>query len=109
MGRRRPFGAIAAWSVRHARAVLAVAGLIAVAAAVAATQVDTDAGLSTLVSKGDPTYQATQGVRDEFGEEPVVVLVKGSYGSRMREIVAALRAASPVSDSPTSRSRGDAR
>ena len=38
-----------------------------------------------------------------------VVLVKGSYGSRMREIVAALRAASPVSDSPTSRSRGDAR
>ncbi len=78
MGRRRPFGAIAAWSVRHARAVLAVAGLIAVAAAVAATQVDTDAGLSTLVSKGDPTYQATQGVRAEFGEEPVVVLVKGS-------------------------------
>ena len=78
MGRRRPFGAIAAWSVRHARAVLAVAALIAVAAAVAATQVDTDAGLSTLVGKGDPTYQATQRVRAEFGEEPVVVLVKGS-------------------------------
>ena len=75
---RRPFGAIAAWSVRHARAVLVVAGLIAVAAAVAATQVDTDAGLSTLVGKGDPTYQATQRVRAEFGEEPVVVLVEGS-------------------------------
>jgi uncharacterized protein len=78
LGRRRPFGAIAAWSVRHARAVLAIAALIAVAAAVAATQVDTDAGLSTLVGKGDPTYQATQRVRAEFGEEPVVVLVKGS-------------------------------
>ncbi len=78
MGRRRPFGAIAAWSVRHARAVLFVAGVIAVAAAVAATQVDTDAGLSTLVDKGDPTYEATQRVRQEFGEEPVVVLVKGS-------------------------------
>jgi hypothetical protein len=76
--RRRPFGAIAAWSVRHARAVLAVAGIVAIAAAVAATQVDTDAGLSTLVGKGDPTYEATQRVRDEFGEEPVVVLVKGS-------------------------------
>jgi uncharacterized protein len=76
--RRRPFGAIAAWSVRHARAVLAMALLVAVAAAVAATQVDTDAGLSTLVGKGDPTYQATQQVRDQFGEEPVVVLVKGS-------------------------------
>jgi hydrophobe/amphiphile efflux-3 (HAE3) family protein len=76
--RRRPFGAIAAWSVRHARAVLAVAAVVAVAAAVAATQVDTDAGLSTLVGAGDPTYEATQRVRDEFGEEPVVVLVKGS-------------------------------
>lgn len=78
MGRSRPFGAIAAWSVRHARAVLAVAGIIAIAAAVAATQVDTDAGLSTLVGKGDPTYEATRRVRAEFGEEPVVVLVKGS-------------------------------
>jgi hydrophobe/amphiphile efflux-3 (HAE3) family protein len=78
VGRRRPFGAIAAWSVRHARAVLVVAGLVAIAAAVAATQVDTDAGLSTLVGVGDPTYEATQRVRAEFGEEPVVVLVRGS-------------------------------
>src|SRR6185312_1102036 len=78
MGRRRPFGAIAAWSVRHARAVLVVAALIAVAAAIAATQVDTDAGLSTLVGKDDPTYEATQRARAEFGEEPVVVLVKES-------------------------------
>jgi uncharacterized protein len=75
---RRPFGAIAAWSVRHARAVLVVAGLVAIAAAVAATQVDTDAGLGTLVGTGDPTYEATQRVRSEFGEEPVVVLVKES-------------------------------
>jgi uncharacterized protein len=75
---RRPFGVIAAWSVRHARAVLVAAAVIAVAAAVAATQVDTDAGLSTLVDKGDPTYEATQRVRAEFGEEPVVVLVKES-------------------------------
>jgi uncharacterized protein len=75
---RRPFGAIAAWSVRHARAVLAVAVLVAIAAAVAATQVDTDAGLGTLIDKGDPTYGATQRVRAEFGEEPVVVLVKGN-------------------------------
>jgi hydrophobe/amphiphile efflux-3 (HAE3) family protein len=77
-GRRRPFGAIAAWSVRYARAVLVVAGLVAIAAAVAATQVDTDAGLNTLVGEGDPTYEATQRVRSEFGEEPVVVLVRGS-------------------------------
>ncbi len=78
MRRRRPFGAIAAWSVRHARAVLAVAVLVAIAAAVGATQVDTDAGLGTLVGNGDPTYEATQRARSEFGEEPVVVLVKES-------------------------------
>jgi hydrophobe/amphiphile efflux-3 (HAE3) family protein len=76
VGRRRPFGAIAAWSVRHARAVLVVAGVIAAAAAICATQVDTDAGVSTLVGKSDPTYEATQRARAEFGEEPVVVLVK---------------------------------
>lgn len=76
--RRRPFGAIAAWSVRHARAVLALAAVIAIVAAVGATQVDTDAGLGTLVGKGDPTYEATQRARAEFGEEPVVVLVKES-------------------------------
>ncbi len=75
---RRPFGAVAAWSVRHARGVLVVAGLVAIVAAVAATQVHTDAGLSTLVGKDDPTYKATQRVRAEFGEEPVVVLVKES-------------------------------
>jgi hydrophobe/amphiphile efflux-3 (HAE3) family protein len=75
---RRPFGAIAAWSARHARAVLVVAGVVAIAAALAATQVHTDAGLSTLVGKGDPTYKATQRVRAEFGEEPVVLLVKES-------------------------------
>jgi hydrophobe/amphiphile efflux-3 (HAE3) family protein len=78
VGHRRPFGAIAAWSVRHARAVLAVAAVIAIAAAVGATQVDTDAGVSTLVGKSDPTYEATQRARAEFGEEPVVVLVKES-------------------------------
>ncbi len=92
-GRRRPFGAIAAWSVRHARAVLVVAGVVAVAAAVAATQVHTDAGLSTLVGKSDPTYEATQRVRDEFGEEPVVVLVKGSLPKLLlgKDIIKLLR------------------
>src|SRR6185312_15073233 len=41
-------------------------------------QVDTDAGLGTLVGSGDPTYEATQRARSEFGEEPGVVLVKES-------------------------------
>lgn len=71
------FGRAAAWAARHARPMLAVTGLVAVAAAVGATQVPTEAGTGTLVDSGSATYRATQRVRQAFGEEPVVVLVKG--------------------------------
>ncbi len=50
---------------------------MAIVAAVAATQISTDAGVGTLVDPGSETYKATQQVRQDFGEEPVVVLVKG--------------------------------
>jgi len=68
---------VAAWAVRHARAVLAVALLLAVAAAVAATRLPTDAATDTLVDSDTASYRATQEVRRDFGEEPVVVLAKG--------------------------------
>jgi hydrophobe/amphiphile efflux-3 (HAE3) family protein len=70
-------GSIAGWSVRHARAVLAVSLVLAVAAAAGATRIPTDAGVGTLVDADTSTYEATQHVREVFGEEPVVVLVKG--------------------------------
>ncbi len=73
----RWFGRAAAWAARHAWAVLAAAAVLAVAAAVGATQIPTRAGVDTLVDGGGPTYAATQQVRRDFGEEPVVVLVKG--------------------------------
>ncbi len=68
---------VAAWAVRHARAVLAVALVLAVGAAVAATQLPTDAATSTLVDSDTASYRATQEVRRDFGEEPVVVLAEG--------------------------------
>ncbi|HEY2717675.1 MAG TPA: MMPL family transporter [Solirubrobacterales bacterium] len=71
------FARIAAWAARHTRWVVAVSLLVAVAAAVGATRIPTDAGVGTLVDSGDPTYKATEHVRQVFGEEPVVVLVKG--------------------------------
>jgi hydrophobe/amphiphile efflux-3 (HAE3) family protein len=70
-------GGVAGWSARHARAVLVVSLVVAVAAAVGATRIPTDAGVGTLVDTGSPTYEATQHVRETFGEEPVVVLVRG--------------------------------
>jgi hydrophobe/amphiphile efflux-3 (HAE3) family protein len=69
--------AIAAWAVRHARPVLAVAALLAIGAAVAATQLSTDAGTDTLVDRDSESYRATERVREAFGEEPVVVVAEG--------------------------------
>lgn len=69
--------AVAAWAVRHARAVLAVALVLAIAAAVAATQLPTDAATDTLVDSDTASYQATQQVKQDFGEEPVVILAEG--------------------------------
>jgi hydrophobe/amphiphile efflux-3 (HAE3) family protein len=71
------FGRVAAWAARHARPVLAVAILLAVVAAVGATRLPTDAGVDTLTDSGSATAEATRQVRETFGEEPVVVLVKG--------------------------------
>ncbi|MGN6275288.1 MAG: efflux RND transporter permease subunit [Solirubrobacterales bacterium] len=71
------FGRVAAWAARHARPLVAVTVVVAIAAAVGATQISTDAGVGTLVDSSSATYKATQAVRQEFGEEPVVVLVKG--------------------------------
>jgi hydrophobe/amphiphile efflux-3 (HAE3) family protein len=71
------FGRVAAWAARHARPLVAVTLVVAIVAAVGATQISTDAGVGTLVDSDSATYKATQGVRQEFGEEPVVVLVKG--------------------------------
>jgi hydrophobe/amphiphile efflux-3 (HAE3) family protein len=69
--------AVAAWAVRHARAVLTVALVLAVGAAIAATQLPTDAATDTLVDSDTASYRATQEVRRDFGEEPVVVLAEG--------------------------------
>jgi predicted RND superfamily exporter protein len=57
--------------------VLAVSVVLALAAGIGATRIPSDAGVGTLVDADTATYRATQQVRDSFGEEPVVVLVKG--------------------------------
>ena len=69
--------AIAAWAARHAKAVLFISVLAALAAGLAATRLPTDAGTGTLVDSDAESYLATQQVREAFGEEPVVVLARG--------------------------------
>ena len=43
------FGRVAAWAAGHARAVLAISVVLALAAGFAATRIPTDAGVGTLV------------------------------------------------------------
>ncbi len=71
------FGRVAAWGASHARPLIAVSLVLAIAAAAGATRLPTDAGVGTLADPSSPTAEATQQVREDFGEEPVVVLVKG--------------------------------
>jgi hydrophobe/amphiphile efflux-3 (HAE3) family protein len=67
----------AAWATRHARPVLAVVAVLAAVAAVVATSLPTDAGTETLVDSESASYRATQQLREEFGEEPIVILAEG--------------------------------
>lgn len=69
--------AIAAWSVRHAKPILAICLFLAVGAGVVATQLPTNAATDTLVDSDTASYQATQEVKRDFGEEPVVILADG--------------------------------
>jgi hydrophobe/amphiphile efflux-3 (HAE3) family protein len=71
------FGRVAAWSAEHARPLLAVTLVVAIGAAIGSTQIPTDAGVGTLADSDSATYRATEEVRRDFGEEPIVVLVKG--------------------------------
>lgn len=71
------FGRVAAWAAKHARPLVVVTAVLAVAAAVGATQLPTDAGVDTLADPDSATAEATRQVREDFGEEPIVVLAKG--------------------------------
>jgi hydrophobe/amphiphile efflux-3 (HAE3) family protein len=57
--------------------VIAAALALALAGAVLALRLEPSASTDTLVDRGSPAFEATERFREQFGEEPVVVLVKG--------------------------------
>jgi hydrophobe/amphiphile efflux-3 (HAE3) family protein len=69
--------AIAGACARRPRLVIAVAVLVGLAGAGLALRLRPTAATSTLVSSSSANYKATQRYYRNFGEEPVVVLVKG--------------------------------
>jgi predicted RND superfamily exporter protein len=72
----RFFERVAGVAVRWPWLLIASIVLLTGAAIFAATRLDTSAGTDTLVSKGSPEFRATQQFHEDFGDEPVIVLVK---------------------------------
>jgi hypothetical protein len=72
------FSRLAGGAARRPRLVLAVAIVLGLAAAGLALRLRPTAATSTLVSSSSTSYRQTQRYYASFGEEPVVVLVKGS-------------------------------
>lgn len=57
--------------------VIALAALVALAGAIGALGLKPNGEAETLVDKGSDTFKATERFKQEFGDDPVVVLVKG--------------------------------
>jgi predicted RND superfamily exporter protein len=73
----RVFGRLVAWSVRHARIVIPAVAVLAVAGALLSLRLDTKAGTDTLADADSGTFQATERFKRRFGDDAVVILVKG--------------------------------
>jgi hydrophobe/amphiphile efflux-3 (HAE3) family protein len=77
VARRDPFGGIVRWVARRPLAVLAAAAVLALGGAALALRLEPSASTDTLVDRGSSAFENTEDFRKQFGEEPVVVLVKG--------------------------------
>jgi hydrophobe/amphiphile efflux-3 (HAE3) family protein len=71
------FARIAGRCVERPAPVLAAVVLLALVGAVGALKLEADAGVDQLVDENSETFDATQDFKDEFGDDPVVVLVRG--------------------------------
>ena len=68
---------IAGWAVERPAPVLAATVLVALVGAVAALRLSPEAGTDSLVGSSSDSFQATEDFKDEFGDDAVVVLVRG--------------------------------
>src|SRR5919201_1294649 len=68
---------IAGRAVERPTPAIVAAVLLALIGAVAALRLEADRSPNSLVDRGSETYAATQRFYDDFGDEPVEILVKG--------------------------------
>jgi hydrophobe/amphiphile efflux-3 (HAE3) family protein len=73
----RPLHRAAALSARRPVLVLGLIAVLAVAGFAFALRLQPDAGVDTLVGKSTASYGATATYRARFGDDPIIVLVRG--------------------------------
>ncbi|MEA2149629.1 MAG: hypothetical protein QOD69_1459, partial [Solirubrobacteraceae bacterium] len=73
----RPLHRAAALSARRPVLVLGLIAVLAVAGFALALRLQPDAGIDTLVGKSTASYGATATYRARFGDDPIIVLVRG--------------------------------
>src|SRR4051812_7784505 len=71
------FARLVRFVARRPIPVLAGVGILAVLAAVFALRLEPSASTDTLVNKSSQSFKATEQFKREFGDDAVVVLVKG--------------------------------
>ncbi len=69
--------AVAAWAARNPAPVLGIIAVLALTGAVAATRLQASAGADTLLPRSAPEYRATEAYRRDFGDDAILVLVRG--------------------------------
>ncbi|HUR87343.1 MAG TPA: MMPL family transporter [Solirubrobacteraceae bacterium] len=72
-----PLHRAAALAARRPALVLAVTAVLALAGVALALRLQPDAGIDTLVGKDTESYAATADYRARFGDDPIIVLVRG--------------------------------
>ena len=75
---------IAGRAVERPLPVIVAAVLLALIGAVAALRLEADRNPDSLVDKGSSTYSETQDFYQEFGDEPVEILVKGDLSQLLQ-------------------------
>jgi hydrophobe/amphiphile efflux-3 (HAE3) family protein len=73
----RPLYRAAALAARRPALVLALTAVLALCGLALAAQLKPDAGIDTLVGTHSPAYGATATYRERFGDDPIIVLVRG--------------------------------
>lgn len=74
---RSAFARVGAWCVERPGPVIALAVLVALLGAVGALTLKPNGEADTLVDKDSDTYAATEELKQKFGDDPIVILIKG--------------------------------